>query len=76
MNDRRPWIRPVLINGYEAVVEFEPVTGIYHGEFTGLTDQIDFYATDEAQVPAKGGRTLAMFLHQGECRGMAPEDGE
>ncbi|MFT0172655.1 hypothetical protein ACLKMY_27240 [Paraburkholderia mimosarum] len=51
-----------MINGYEAVVEFDPVTGIYRGEFQGLNGQADFCASDEAQVLVEGRHSLAIYL--------------
>ncbi|TDG02612.1 type II toxin-antitoxin system HicB family antitoxin [Paraburkholderia guartelaensis] len=66
----------MLINGHDAVVEFDPVTGIYHGEFTGLGNRVYFYGADEEQMVAEGRRALAMFLHQGECRGIDTKDSE
>lgn len=62
MTDRRPWIRPIVINGYETVMEFDPVTGICRGDFPGLNGRPDFYATDEAQVLFEGRRSLAIYL--------------
>ncbi|WP_321899990.1 hypothetical protein [Paraburkholderia heleia] len=62
MTDRRASIRPIGINGYEAVAEFDPVTGIYRGEFPGLNGRPDFHATDEAQVVVEGRRSLAIYL--------------
>ncbi|WP_162175078.1 hypothetical protein [Paraburkholderia mimosarum] len=42
MTDRRPRIRPVIINGDEAVVEFDLVTGIYRGKLRGLNGQTEW----------------------------------
>ncbi len=67
MTDRRPWIRPRMINGNEAAVEFDPVTGI--GEFPGLSGQADFQGTGEALV--EGRRSLAIHIESCTSR-LAP----
>lgn len=41
---------------------FDSVTGIYRGEFTGLNERIEFYATDDEQMIVEGRRSLAIFL--------------
>ena len=74
MIDRRPRIRPVMINGCEAVVAFDLVTGIYRGELPGLNGQTDCYATDEEQVLVDGQYSLASYLER-RTRRIASRDG-
>ncbi|CAG9252010.1 hypothetical protein PUN4_180066 [Paraburkholderia unamae] len=57
-----PWTQPVTINGYEAVVELNSVTGIYRSEFTGPERWGILYATNEEQMRKEGKQALSMFL--------------
>lgn len=73
MNDSRPWVRPVMISGYEATVQFDPVTGIYRGEFVGLSEQVRFYAAYEEQMLTEGRRALFTFLERCKSYSRVPK---
>ena len=57
------------INGYRAVVQFDPDIDMFRGEFVGLSGGADFYARDVASLKAEGEASLKIFLAM--CR----EDG-
>jgi hypothetical protein len=55
-DESRPCVRPMMIAGYEAMVTFEPGSGLYRGEFVGLNGGADFYAADEVQLRIEAAR--------------------
>lgn len=57
------------INGYRAVIQFDPDIDMFRGEFIGLNGGADFYARDIASLKAEGTASLKVFLAM--CR----EDG-
>ena len=57
------------INGYRAVVQYDPEIDMFRGEFIGLNSGADFYATDIAGLRKEGETSLRVFLDM--CR----EDG-
>jgi hypothetical protein len=71
-SDGRMHACEVVIAGYKAVVEFQPGSGLYRGEFLGLNGGADFYAADEVQLRVEGARSLAVFLAECERRGITP----
>lgn len=57
------------IEGYRAVIQFDPDTDMFRGEFVGLNGGADFYARDIAGLRREGAASLKVFLDM--CR----EDG-
>jgi hypothetical protein len=57
------------INGYRAVVQYDPEIDMFRGEFIGLNGGADFYATDIDGLRKEGEISLKVFLDM--CR----EDG-
>lgn len=57
------------INGYRAVVQYDPDIDMFRGEFVGLNGGADFYAKDIDGLRKEGEISLKVFLDM--CR----EDG-
>lgn len=57
------------INGYRAIIQFDPETDMFRGEFIGLNGGADFYAKDVDGLRKEGEISLQVFLDM--CR----EDG-
>ncbi len=57
------------IDGYQAVVSFDPELGLFRGEFVGLSGGADFYADNVADLRKEGATSLKVFLD------MCAEDG-
>ena len=57
------------IEGYRAVIQFDPEIEMFRGEFVGLNGGADFYARDIAGLRREGAASLEVFLDM--CR----EDG-
>lgn len=57
------------IEGYRAVIQFDPDIEMFRGEFVGLNGGADFYARDIAGLRREGAASLEVFLDM--CR----EDG-
>jgi predicted HicB family RNase H-like nuclease len=50
------------INGYDAIIAFDPEIEMFRGEFVGLSGGADFYAADVAGLRREGEISLAVFL--------------
>lgn len=59
----------IEVEGYRAVVRYDPELRMYRGEFVGLNGGADFYAEDMANLRDEAATSLAVFLEM--CR----EDG-
>ena len=57
------------IQGYRAIIQFDPDIEMFRGEFVGLNGGADFYARDIAGLRREGVASLKVFLDM--CR----EDG-
>jgi predicted HicB family RNase H-like nuclease len=62
-------INTMEINGYKAVIHYDPDIGMFRGEFTGLNGGADFYATTVEGLQEEGRKSLDVFLE------MCGEDG-
>lgn len=60
------------INGYKAVIAFDPETELFRGEFIGLNGGADFYADNVAQLKREGELSLKVFLEMCEEKGIEP----
>ena len=54
------------IDGYRAVIEFDPDIDMFRGEFLDLNGGADFYAKDIAGLRREGAISLKVFLDM--CR--------
>lgn len=50
------------INGYRAVIAYDPDIELFRGEFTGLNGGADFYAKDIETLKNEGAISLKVFL--------------
>ncbi len=57
------------INGYRAIIQYDPEIEMFRGEFVGLNGGADFYAADIDGLRVEGKTSLKVFLDM--CR----EDG-
>ena len=59
----------MAINGYKALIAFDPETNLFRGEFIDINGGADFYAADVKSLHREGEISLRVFLDM--CR----EDG-
>lgn len=59
----------MVIDGYKAVIQFDPEIEMFRGEFVGLNGGADFYAADIEGLKREGAASLRVFLE------MCAEDG-
>ena len=57
------------IDGYHAVIQFDPEIDMFRGEFLDLNGGADFYAQDVSGLRREGAASLKVFLE------MCAEDG-
>lgn len=62
----------MTINGYPAMITFDPDLEMFRGEFVGLHGGADFYAVDVEGLKREGAISLRVFLEACERRGVAP----
>ena len=60
------------IDGYRAVVQFDPDIDMFRGEFIDLNCGADFYAQDVAGLKAEGRASLKVFLEMCRDDGVEP----
>ncbi len=61
------------INGYRAVVQYDPEIEMFRGEFIGLNGGADFYATDIEGVHREGEISLKVFFEMCREDGVEPK---
>ena len=54
----------MTINGYQAVISFDPDIQMFRGEFVGLNGGADFYAKDVDGLRREGEISLRIFLEE------------
>ena len=54
------------IDGYKAVIAYDPQTNLFRGEFVDLNGGADFYAADVKSLQREGKLSLKVFLDM--CR--------
>ena len=62
----------MTINGYQAVISFDPDIQMFRGEFVGLNGGADFYAADVKGLQREGEISLRVFLDACKRRGIEP----
>ena len=62
----------MVIEGYRAVIQFDPDIEMFRGEFVGLNGGADFYARDIAGLRREGTASLEMFLDMCKEDGVEP----
>ena len=55
-------INVMTINGYQAVIHYDPEIRMFRGEFLGLNGGADFYAKDVDGLQREGEISLKVFL--------------
>ncbi|MCA1785613.1 MAG: type II toxin-antitoxin system HicB family antitoxin, partial [Desulfobacteraceae bacterium] len=50
------------IDGYKAIIKYDPVLDKFRGEFIGLNGGADFYATTIKDLKKEGSISLKIFL--------------
>ena len=52
----------MAIEGYRAIIQFDPDIEMFRGEFVGLNGGVDFYAQDIEGLRREGATSLNVFL--------------
>lgn len=52
----------IEINGYRAIIAYDPEIEMFRGEFTGLNGGADFYAKEIETLKKEGALSLKVFL--------------
>ena len=60
------------IDGYQAIIQFDPDIEMFRGEFVGLSGGADFYARDIAGLRREGSVSLKVFLEMCQEDGVEP----
>ncbi len=61
------------IEGYRAVIQYDPEIEMFRGEFIALNGGADFYAKDIDGLYKEGALSLKVFLEACEARGIKPK---
>ena len=62
----------MTIDGYQAVVSYDPEIEMFRGEFVGLNGSADFYAKDADGLKREAGISLKVFLEACAEDGIEP----
>lgn len=60
------------IDGYNAIIKYDPVIDKFRGEFVGLNGGADFYATNIEALRKEGKISLKIFLDLCKEEGLNP----
>ncbi|MCK5542889.1 MAG: type II toxin-antitoxin system HicB family antitoxin [Desulfobacterales bacterium] len=61
------------INGFKAVIKYDPEIEMFRGEFLELNGGADFYAKDIENLKKEGSISLKVFLDACKKRNMKPK---
>jgi predicted HicB family RNase H-like nuclease len=61
------------INGYKALIAFDPDTNLFRGKFIDLNGGADFYAADVKSLQHEGKISLKVFLDMCSEDGVGPQ---
>lgn len=62
----------MAIDGYRAVIQYDPEVEMLRGEFVGLNGGVDFYADSVSDLRKEGRVSLCIFLEECERLGIEP----
>ena len=62
------------INGYKALIAFDPDTNQFRGEFLDINGGAEFYAANVKSLHREGVTSLKVFLDMCREDGVAPSD--
>jgi predicted HicB family RNase H-like nuclease len=62
----------IEINGYRAVIQYDPDIDMFRGEFVGLSGGADFYAKDIDSLRKESEISLKVFLDICQENGIEP----
>ncbi len=62
----------MTINGYQAVIQYDPEIEMFRGEFVGLNGGADFYGKNIDTLRKEGETSLKVFLEMCEEDGVPP----
>ena len=62
----------MAIDGYRAVIQYDPGVEMFRGEFVGLNGGADFYADSVSDLRKEGRVSLRVFLEECERLGIQP----
>ena len=62
----------MIINGFTAVITYDPEIELFRGEFVGVNGGADFYAADVQSLRLEGELSLKTFLEACEEEGIEP----
>ncbi len=60
------------IDGYQAIISYDPEINMFRGEFTGINGGADFYATSVEDLRREGEISLKTFLEMCAEEGIEP----
>ena len=60
------------LDGYKAIINYDPVIDKFRGEFVGLNGGADFYATNIEELRVEGKISLKVFLEMCKEEGINP----
>ena len=60
------------INGYRAVIKYDPEIEMFRGEFIGLNGSADFYANNIGDLKKEGAISLKVFIDACQKRNIKP----
>ncbi|WP_290797459.1 type II toxin-antitoxin system HicB family antitoxin [Halomonas sp.] len=62
----------MVIDGYRAIIQYDPEIEMFRGEFTGLNGSADFYADSVESLLEEGRSSLRTFLEVCQEKGIEP----
>jgi predicted HicB family RNase H-like nuclease len=62
----------MIIDGYKAIIQYDPGLDKFRGEFIGLNGGADFYATTIEALKKEGNASLKVFLKMCEEEEISP----
>ena len=65
-------INVMEIEGYKAVIKYDPDIDMFRGEFVGLSGGADFYASNIEDLHKEGEKSLKVFLEMCNEEGINP----
>jgi predicted HicB family RNase H-like nuclease len=60
------------IEGYKAIINYDPLVDMFRGEFVGLNGGADFYATTISELRNEGRVSLKVFMDMCKEEGINP----